>query len=220
MELGEEKINIERGAKRVIWGLLISCKSSLAPFLSHRGQSRIIFQRLTKRAFLAQLERYISALFESRLSRGLEIVLESTPLRRLLPLRILGVEYAASLYAIPEQPPLRDPPEPCPHISAFFTVEMVRKAIDRLSSGRAQDHDGIVAEHFIHARDMIADLLALMFNRAMCEGFLETWSTSAIVPIFKSEDPNLPTNYRTIMIGHSLAKLYASILEQELIRWA
>ena len=27
-------------------------------------------------------------------------------------------------------------------------------------------------------------------------------------------------NYRTIMIGHTLAKLYASILEQQLSTWA
>ena len=30
----------------------------------------------------------------------------------------------------------------------------------------------------------------------------------------------IPGNYRTIMIGHTLAKLYASILEQQLSRWA
>ena len=33
------------------------------------------------------------------------------------------------------------------------------------------------------------------------------------MPIFKTED-------RTIMVGHTLAKLYASILEQQLSRWA
>ena len=30
----------------------------------------------------------------------------------------------------------------------------------------------------------------------------------------------IPGNYRTIMVGHTLAKLYASILEQQLSRWA
>ena len=66
-------------------------------------------------------------------------------------------------------------------------------------------------EHFIHARDMLVELLAVMFNRAMCEGFPDTWSMSTIVPIFKAGDPMMPGNYRTIMIG---------ILEQQLSRWA
>eukprot|EP00250_Pteridium_aquilinum_P021770 c25217_g4_i1 orf=6-257(-) len=79
---------------------------------------------------------------------------------------------------------------------------------------RTYDHDGLVAEHFIHARDMLAELLAVVFNRAMCEGLPDSWSLSTIVPIFKARDPMELGNYRTIMIGHTLARLYASILQQ------
>ena len=67
---------------------------------------------------------------------------------------------------------------------------------------------------------MLAELLAVMFNRAMCEGLPDTWSLSTIVPIFKSGDPMELGNYRTIMVGHTLARLYASIIEQQLSRWA
>ena len=69
---------------------------------------------------------------------------------------------------------------------------MVRKAIDRMRTGRAYDHDGLVAEHFIHVRDLLTKLLVVMFNRAMCEGLPDTWSLSSlstIVPIFKVGDP-------------------------------
>ena len=75
-------------------------------------------------------------------------------------------------------------------------AEMVRKAIDRMRTGRAYDHDGLVAEHFIHVRDLLTKLLVVMFNRAMCEGLPDTWSLSTItwslstiVPIFKVGDP-------------------------------
>ena len=61
---------------------------------------------------------------------------------------------------------------------------------------------------------MLEEFLALMLNRAMCEGFPDTWSMSTVVPIFKAGDPMQPGNYRTIMVGHTLARLYASILEQ------
>ncbi|MCO5607209.1 hypothetical protein L7F22_061402 [Adiantum nelumboides] len=46
------------------------------------------------------------------------------------------------------------------------------------------------------------------------------WLVLTIVPIFKVGDPTEPGNYRAIMVGHTLARLYASILEQQLSSWA
>ena len=77
-----------------------------------------------------------------------------------------------------------------------------------------------MAEHLIHAKDILTGFIAVMLDRATREGFVETWSTSTIIPIFKASDPLMPGNYRTIMVGHTLAQLYASILEQQLSRWA
>ena len=128
-------------------------------------------------------------------------------------------EYAKVLYDIPGQPPLPHPNASRPHESTLFTPRNVRNAIDRLQFGKAQDHDGLVGEHFIYARDTLLPLLAHIFNRAMCEGFPTRWTQHTIVPILKSGDPMMPSNYRTIMIGHYLAKLYGSILESELSRW-
>ena len=79
---------------------------------------------------------------------------------------------------------------------------MVRKAIDRMKTRRSYDHEGLVAEHFIHAKDIIARLITVMFIRVMSEGFLDTSSSSTIVPIFKTRDPMILGNYRTNMIGH------------------
>ncbi|MCO5563411.1 hypothetical protein L7F22_017053 [Adiantum nelumboides] len=78
---------------------------------------------------------------------------------------------------------------------------MVRDAIAKLHTGKSQDHDGLVAEHLRH------------------EGFPESWSTNTSAN-FKAGDPMTPGNYRTIMISHTLAKLYASVLEHELSHWA
>lgn len=123
-------------------------------------------------------------------------------------LETLG-DNVASLYTILEQPPLLAPPKSCTQTYTFFRVEMVKKVFGRLGLGRSHYHNGLVAEHFVHARNMIAYLLAFMFSRAMCEGFQETWSISMVVPILKLGDWSLPTNYRTILVGHMLAKLYA-----------
>lgn len=59
-----------------------------------------------------------------------------------------------------------------------------------------------------------------MFNRALCEGFPLAWSTNTINPIHKSGDPLDPNNYRRIMIGHTMAKLYGLVLEAELSSFA
>ena len=52
------------------------------------------------------------------------------------------------------------------HFISFLSLSLS----DRMRTGRAYDHEGLVAEHFMHARDMLVELLAVMFNRAMCEG--------------------------------------------------
>ena len=68
----------------------------------------------------------------------------------------------------------------------------MKKAIDRMKTRRAYDHDGLVAEHLIHARDLLSEVLAQLFNRVMCEGLPDSWRLSTIVPIFKSGDPMIP----------------------------
>ena len=97
---------------------------------------------------------------------------------------------------------------------------MVNDAIDRLGHRKALDYDGLAGEHFMYARDIVAPLLVHVFNRAVCEGFPPSWTEHTVIPLFKSGDPMMPNNYRTIMISHCLAKIYGSILEKELSRWA
>ena len=186
-------------------------------------QSRVALRRIVrwkKRAFLTWLEHELYQLFLSRDSReAWRFFHEQSPPPMITSLDV-WCQYAASLYTISGQPPLPEPIEPCPTTSTFFTMEMVKKAIDKMKTNRAYDHDGLVAEHLIHARDLLSEVLARLFNRVMCEGLPDSWRLSTIVPIFKSGDPMIPGNYRTIMVGHTLARLYASILEQKLSGWA
>ena len=166
------------------------------------------------------MERDLYQLFLSRDSgEAWRLFHEQSPPPMITSPEIWG-QYAASLYTVPGQPPLPAPLEPCPATSTFFTTEMVKKAINRMKTRRAYDHDGLVAEHLIHARDLLAEMLARLFNRVLCEGLPESWRLSTSVPIFKAGDPMQPGYYRTIMVGHTLARLYASILEQWLSSWA
>ncbi|MCO5551840.1 hypothetical protein L7F22_005344 [Adiantum nelumboides] len=161
--------------------------------IAHR-QSQIAFRRLVrrkKRTYLAELERYLFDLFLSRDSgEACRFFLEHSPPPVITSPAVWG-QYATSLYTVPGQDPLPDPTEPCPPTSTFFTTDMVKRAIDKMKTGKAYDHDGLVAEHLIHARDMLVKVLAVLFNRAMCEGLPETWRLSTIVPIFKAVEVSL-----------------------------
>ena len=102
-------------------------------------------------------------------SKALKFFHDHSPPSAITFIEIWG-KYAAPLYTVPGQSPLPDPPNPGPQTCTFFTAETIKKAIDRMRTRRAYDHDGLVAKHFINARDM---LLEVMLNQAMCEGFLK-----------------------------------------------
>ena len=79
------------------------------------------------------------------------------------------------------------------------------------------DHRGLQTEHrFIYARECLFPFLTLIFNRALTEGFPLQWPMNTVPPIHKGGDLMDPNTYRTIMIGHTLTKLYGAIMEAEL----
>ena len=122
-------------------------------------QSRMFFRRLVrrkKRNYLAQLEREIYHLFLSQDSaEAWKLFREQAPPLAITSTEIWG-KYATSLYSVPGQPPLPHPMEPCPKTCTFFTNKMVKKAIDKMKTRRSYDHEGLVAEHLIHAKDIVA----------------------------------------------------------------
>ena len=78
------------------------------------------------------------------------------------------------------------------------------------------DHTRLRAEHIIYARECLAPFLSLIFNHALAEGFPPQWTMKTMALIHKGGDPMDPNTYRTIMIGHTLTKLYGAVMEAEL----
>lgn len=188
-----------------------------------RSQAMTLKRRMVrkkKRAYLAKLEEVYYQMFLGRDSkRAWQMMHERQP-----PIQITSpdawLEYGRHLYDVLGQSPIGPPNAHRPAQCSFFTWRMVRDAIYRLQNGKAQDRDGLMGEHFSHACDVLTPTLASMFNRAVCEGFPKSWSDNTIVPLFKKGDLQIPSNYRTIMIGHTLAKIYGSILEHRISTWA
>lgn len=90
---------------------------------------------------------------------------------------------------------------------------MVLTAIKRMKSHNTKDIEDLESELLTHASELLSPILANLLNSIVVSGFPTSWCTNVIHPIHKNGDPMNPDNYRTIMIGHVLAKLYGTILQ-------
>jgi len=97
----------------------------------------------------------------------------------------------------------------------IFCLEDVEFKIKKLANGTTRDIEGYQAEIFKMARLVLIPHVYKLHSLAVKQDFLKPWTQSLIVPIFKSGDKNIPSNYKTIMISHILAKLYGLILEKK-----
>ena len=88
-----------------------------------------------------------------------------------------------------------------------------------MANGKAKDIEGYQAEILKIGGLVLIPHIHKLFNQAVKQGFPKPWTQCLIIPILKSGDTNNPSNYRTIMISHFLAKLYGIILESKLSIW-
>ena len=85
-----------------------------------------------------------------------------------------------------------------------------------MSSSKSTDEEGYQAEFFKQGLRVLVSYLADLFNHIVREGFPSVWSHHIIHPIHKSRATSEPNNYRTIMVGHTFSKLYATTLHMKL----
>ena len=81
---------------------------------------------------------------------------------------------------------------------------------------KSADEEGYQAEFFKHGLQVLVSYLADLFNHVVHDGFPSVWSHHIIHPIHKSGATSDPNNYRTIMVGHTFSKLYATVLHMKL----
>ena len=85
-----------------------------------------------------------------------------------------------------------------------------------MSSSKSADEEGYQAEFFMYGLRVLVSYLVDLFNHVVREGFPSVWSHHIIHPIHKLGAISEPNNYRTIMVGHTFSKLYATILHMML----
>ena len=101
-----------------------------------------------------------------------------------------------------------------------ISTEEIQTAIKKLKTNKSSGEDCIVNEIFIKCQDRLIPYLHKLFNNIFHSGFYpESWSKSAIIPIYKKGDANDPNNYRGISIVSCFGKLFTSILNNRILLW-
>jgi hypothetical protein len=92
--------------------------------------------------------------------------------------------------------------------------------IKKLGVGKTKDLVEIQIEYLKQGSKTLAPHIMKFFNNIIQQGFPIDWKTSLAITLFKSGDVNNPSNYRTIMINPLFAKLFRSMLESIISKWA
>lgn len=101
----------------------------------------------------------------------------------------------------------------------LFTVQESELGIKKLSVGKAKDLNELQAEYLNWGMYVLAHITKI-FNNIILHGFPKDWTPSLVVPLFKSDDVNNSSKYRTIMINPLFAKLFGSMIENRINKWA
>ena len=101
-----------------------------------------------------------------------------------------------------------------------FKSEEVKKALERMKNGKAFDLSHIYAEILKCLPQEGLAYVKDILNQAYRYGFPLDWQDNCIKAPHKGGDKNELSNYRTIMLGPIMAKLFQSLLEGQMSLWA
>jgi hypothetical protein len=89
----------------------------------------------------------------------------------------------------------------------------ITKAIKTLKNNKANGLDGIKNEFIKYSQHALLPVFHKLFNQVLSGGsYPQSWAIGYIKPLYKKENPLLPTNYRGITITSVLGKLFNTII--------
>jgi hypothetical protein len=110
-------------------------------------------------------------------------------------------------------------PPPSHTLNSNITLTELLQALKKLQRNKAVGLDGMKVKFILDARELLHMPLLTTFNCFLAEGFLEALSIGVVHALFKGGDASKFDNYRGIMVGPILAKLFAMILDKRLSEW-
>ena len=104
----------------------------------------------------------------------------------------------------------------CTFHFAPLSTDIVFKVLNSLVISKATGPDGLSARILKMVAAAIAGGLTRLFNVSLTEGdFPMEWKKANVYPVFKSGDPCLRTNYRPISVLSVIAKVFETIVCQQ-----
>ena len=98
-----------------------------------------------------------------------------------------------------------------------ITANEVTKAIGKLKFNKSAGNDSIYNEMIKSGSEILSSSLSKLFNLILEKGYFPPkWTVGYIVPIYKSESPDNPRNYRGISISSCLGKLIISVINNRI----
>lgn len=110
---------------------------------------------------------------------------------------------------------------PLPHSFNFKHISSndVNNVISSLENKNCNT-DTIPNSLYKNCSNLIASPLAYLLNQSVRIGhFPNCFKKATVCPIYKSGDPNIPTNYRPISLLHPLSKIFEKIVYSQLINY-
>ena len=128
------------------------------------------------------------------------------------------LEYCQRLYSKEAEQKIPSPLQsttPC----TLFSHKDIELGLKKLTNRKAADLQETKAEMLKWDRDEAITWIQDLFNKAMEKGMPKEWTENWIKPIHKIGERSIPSNYRTIMVGSTMAKLFGTVMENKIISW-
>jgi hypothetical protein len=101
----------------------------------------------------------------------------------------------------------------CSTLNYDITLDEIVQVMKRLKHNKSTGLDGIKAEFLLDVGDMLHVPLQIVFNKLLQQGYSAGLFTEVIHALHKGGDALQFENYRGIIVGHVLTKVFAMILE-------
>ena len=106
-------------------------------------------------------------------------------------------------------------------LNGDITETEARQALNTLKKGKDAGEDCIPKDLLKIAGDSIIHHLAELFSGIFRPGsYPSEWAKAIIQPIHKKGDTTNPDNYRGVSLWSCVSKLYTSVINSRLTRWA
>ena len=98
----------------------------------------------------------------------------------------------------------------------MLNADIIIEAIHELSLNSAAGPDCIPSSLLVNCATELAPVLLLIFSHSLSHGVIpKSWKRAAIIPIYKSGDKTVPSNYRPISLTSVICKVLERIIRKQ-----